>query len=168
MPGPSGLSNGAARPRERPRNAMCVQHKWPSANINNRHGKYTVRDDARFFSTLPFAPARGEGAIEGRTGGDFSPGPSGGEGRDGRGRRAAARRGVMEPLSLDNFIIGHWRTHWRKRAQSSGGGRGAGGEKEKKEEEEEGIGDGNDGLARAPRAGRGRNWRRNGRHTFST
>ena len=26
------------------RNAMCVQHKWPSANINNRRGKYTVRN----------------------------------------------------------------------------------------------------------------------------
>lgn len=53
-----GLSNGAPRgSRERPRNAMCVQHKWPSANINNRRGKYTVRRDARFprpsFSSFP-------------------------------------------------------------------------------------------------------------------
>jgi len=44
------------RPRERPHNAMCVQHKWPSANINNRRGKYTVRDDARF--PLHALPAR--------------------------------------------------------------------------------------------------------------
>lgn len=53
------LSNGApARgSRERPRNAMCVQHKWPSANINNRHGKYTVRRrDARFSRAPPPPP----------------------------------------------------------------------------------------------------------------
>jgi len=37
---------------------------------------------------------------------------------DGCGRRAAARRGVMEPLSLDNFIIGIG-VHRGKRAQSS-------------------------------------------------
>lgn len=55
-----GLSNGAVRPRERLRNAMCVQHKWPSANINNRRGKYTVCDDARFSSlSIPALPARG-------------------------------------------------------------------------------------------------------------
>lgn len=28
-------------------NAMCVQRKWPSANINNRRGKYTVRSERR-------------------------------------------------------------------------------------------------------------------------
>lgn len=47
-----GLSNGSRGPRERPRNAMCVQHKWPSANINNRHGKYMVR---RYLAPLPLS-----------------------------------------------------------------------------------------------------------------
>lgn len=42
-------------------------------------------------------------------------------------RRAAARRDVMEPLSLDNFIIGHWRGPREremegKETQSSGQG----------------------------------------------
>jgi len=79
---------------------MCVQHKWPSANINNRHGKYTVRRDARSSSPSllgPAPPARGQG--QGDEGVRWGT----------EGRRAAARRGVMEPLSLDNFIIGHWR-----------------------------------------------------------
>jgi len=89
---------------------MCVQHKWPSANINNRRGKYTVRDDARFPSPPPprsTRAGRGWGLRGARCG-------------DGCGRRAAARRGVMEPLSLDNFIgIGIGVQRRGERAQSS-------------------------------------------------
>jgi len=99
------------RPRERPHNAMCVQHKWPSANINNRRGKYTVRDDARFPSPPPRHALPGEGRGWGLRGARCG---------DGCGRRAAARRGVMEPLSLDNFIgIGIGVQRRGERAQSS-------------------------------------------------
>lgn len=139
---------------------MCVQHKWPSANINNRRGKYTVRSvfvssslcltdrvertrSPRHFhrflsstSSLYSRPALvsipslsltvclrvSSGNIRVRVVCStcivrralylpveyilrerYAREP---EWRPPSRRR---RRTVMEPLSLDNFIIGHWR-----------------------------------------------------------
>lgn len=143
---------------------MCVQHKWPSANINNRHGKYTVCDDdthpSSLFRCLPFLSnprcpwihLGNHPLPRADREGSFARIPAAPP-HTYRARTYVYVRGpirgrcnVMEPLSLDNFIIGHWRRPFKranslpprstdtkrfsKRLDSRGGGGGEGREEE--------------------------------------